>query len=125
MAVFIYLNTSLLVGTTEMGRAGHFDFGLDNDRDGKSAGIAGGNKVFQDHRVEDHEALSLGEWSYQPMGRPRGPRGQGIVGLVDIGLVGEDEQVLTAHPKLSDHVDRILQLQGLVQLDDELASAGV
>ncbi len=44
---------------------------------------------------------------------------------MDIGLVGEDEQVLTAHLKLSDNVDRILQHQGLDQLDDELANAGV
>ncbi len=44
---------------------------------------------------------------------------------MDIGLVGEDKQVLTAHPKLSENVDRILQLQDLAQFDDELANAGV
>ena len=42
MAVF-YLLKRLLVGTTEMGR-GHFDFGLANDRDGKSTGIAEATK---------------------------------------------------------------------------------
>ena len=47
------------------------------------------------------------------------------MGLVDVGLVGEDDHVVAADNELAGDVGGVLQLQGAVHLDNKLADACV
>lgn len=47
------------------------------------------------------------------------------MGLVDVCLISEDDDVIAAHIKLAPGVHSVLKMQGAVQLNDELSDAVV
>jgi len=85
-------------------------------RDGVPLVVVGGDEAEAGDGVEDYEALPLaGGTALHLPGPALDPRREAAVVLVDVGLVREHDDV----------VARLLELEGAIHLDHELADARV